>query len=286
MGGLSKAFVLLVPALVAGWLLSSCDSEGSDNKKKDKNHRPVIVSVAPDTVTENTEYRYRVICEDKERDTLSIYIEVGDTCEGDLEYVGYGKRDYIFYPDETRGGTSCVVAVKCTDRKKTVKQITTVNIFEVNYAPAITNLPALEYSYLSQPDSFNVSFSDSDIPLNRLTPSMTDSCSFSPIITSVTLYSSALIEWTCPAVPETCTLNLTVTDDGDNPPDLSDSGTLTISCVQNLPPQITSAVPTTAVENTTYSYDVTCVDPYGDDLTITASSVDTCGGPAHSMSPA
>src|SRR5690606_31638735 len=97
------------------------------------------------------------------------------------------------------------------------------------------------------------------------------SCSFTPSIDS----TSGVVSWTCPAAVETCSVPVTVTDDGT--PNRADTKALTIECT-NEAPVITSTAPGTATESQPYTYSITCADDDGDSRTLTRGPNDTCGG--------
>jgi hypothetical protein len=139
---------------------------------------------------------------------------------------------------------------------------------EENNAPVITNLPATEMGEWGKSDTFSLLSTDSNIQ-DILSYSITsNSCTFSP-----TIDSQGIISWTCQDV-ESCEVLLTVTDDGT--PQMSDSETLSIVCVNTIP-DIHSTPDNTGVELIPYSYNISCIDPEGDSLTLSVGLGDTCG---------
>ncbi len=234
---------------------------------------PGFTTTAPNQATEDEEYLYEIGCVDPLGDPVSLGIGASDNCNGVLADNGDGTGTYAFTPDETQGGTQCVVHVTCTSTVSE-SQTTTVDIVEDNKQPEITNLPVTESGHWGLADSFDVNATDPDIPADVLTWSISGStCSFTLSINILT----GVVSWTCGGV-ETCTVNVTVTDDGTPEPFLSDSKTLTIQCTNTNPPVISSTAPASATEHERYSYSITCVDVEGDSLALAMGAEDTCGG--------
>jgi hypothetical protein len=102
---------------------------------------PVVTSAAPTEATEGAAYLYAVTCTDPNGDAVMVAEGAADTCGG----VVTGTT-YAFMPTESQGGTSCVVAVECSDGTEMVPQTTTVTIAETDSPPTLTNLPATVFT--------------------------------------------------------------------------------------------------------------------------------------------
>src|SRR5690606_13367636 len=114
--------------------------------------------------------------------------------------------------------------------------------------------------------------SDPDIPAQNLVFSLgADDCSFTPSINA----NTGLVSWTCGSSTESCTIPVTVTDDGT--PNRADTANLTAQCT-NIPPAFTTTAPTSAVENVQTQYAITCTDGDGDAVNLTRGPADSCGG--------
>jgi len=143
-----------------------------------------------------------------------------------------------------------------------------------NSAPTITNLPATVSGLCDNPSSHDVNATDPNLSSGQsLTYSTSNNtCSFTPAVNA----SNGMVSWICGSSPEDCSVKVTVTDDGSPP--LSDAEILTIECTQNSVPQITSIAPASVEEDVLYSYDITCTDADGNDLTLASGGGDTCNG--------
>ncbi|MBK8592933.1 MAG: hypothetical protein IPN77_28265 [Sandaracinaceae bacterium] len=224
---------------------------------------PVVTSTAPTEATEEAAYSYAVTCTDPNGDAVMVAEGAADTCGG----VVTGTT-YAFTPTESQGGTSCVVAVECSDGTEMVPQTTTVTIAETNSPPTLTNLPDTVFTVHDLAGFFDVSATDPDLPAQTLTYGVgATTCAFAPTV------AANRVGWTCGASVGSCTVDVTVID----PTNLSDTNQLTISCT-NVAPQLTSTAPAVASEGTAYSYPVTCTDADGDTVTVSKAPEDTCGG--------
>lgn len=151
-----------------------------------------------------------------------------------------------------------------------------IEIIEDNKPPEIGNLPAAKPVYLNQAAQYQATANDVDRPENALAWSKANgACSFPVTLNSTT----GLVEWTCGSSVETCSMDLTVTDNGIDPPNLRDTETLTLDCRFNYSPAFTTTIaPATAQEDILYNYEFTCSDFYDDPLTVSQTGADTCGG--------
>ena len=233
---------------------------------------PVIAGSAPTTAEEGSGYSYLVRCSDADGDAVQIRVGEGDSCGGAIQEVSAGEALYSFTPDETLGNGSCLLKVDCTDHQTTVSEAATISVDEDNKAPRFTNLPHTQVGHWSKSHYFVPTVQDDDLPAQTLTfVRLGNGCSFDATVNE----SSGRVDWTCTKI-ETCQVPIKVYDNGD--PAASDIQTLTISCANSSAPRITSSAPATVLENTTYSYAVTCEDSDGDPLTLVKGKGDSCEG--------
>jgi hypothetical protein len=187
-----------------------------------------------------------------------------DTCGGTL-----AGTTYAFTPTEPQGGSTCVVAVQCTDGTETVSQGTTLTLAETNSPPVLTNLPATVPTIRERAGTFTLTASDPEPPPQVLAYSVgTHGCGF-PVSVNAT---SGVLSWTCGSSVITCGVPITVTDPGS----LTDSKLLTIECT-NRDPELTSTMPAAASEHVLYTQPITCTDPDGHALALSTASGNTCG---------
>ncbi len=235
------------------------------------NTPPAFTSTPDSSVIEGDTYVYDFTCEDPDGDTIAIIAGSSDTCDGTVVDNGDGTGSYSFDTTEGDGGSSCLMAIKCSDSADSVNQANTIIVTESNAAPELTNLPASDTIHWNATGNFSPTYSDSDTPAQTMTWSVSgNTCSFTPDINS----STGELSYTCVQV-ENCSFDVTVTDNGS--PAKSDTETFSLSCT-NTGPAIISTAPGTAAEGSTYSYAVECADPDSDPLSLTVGSTDSCGG--------
>jgi MYXO-CTERM domain-containing protein len=247
-----------------------CDTQTDPITIVPLNDAPSITSTAPTTATEDTLYTYAAAATDPESDPITWSLGAGDTCGGTIDVGGV----YSFTPLGPNPPASCVVSVQaCDDGSPALcdTQATTVTITAVNDAPSIASKTPSSvterdtYTYTAfvvDPDSSTFTFSVDAADTCGGTIDATGTYTFTP---------------TGPATPPTCTLSITVCDDGS--PSLCDTQTDPITIVPlNDAPSITSTAPTTATEDVAYTYAAAATDPEGDTLTFALGSADTCGG--------
>jgi len=235
------------------------------------NQAPYFTNAGPAQATEAAAYSHAAAYADDDLPANLLSCAVtADTCPW-LSVISGCTVSGI--PGETDGGSNCSYTLSAADGSATTDQVVAVAVVEDNQAPTITNLPATESGHWGNPDSFDVNAGDPDDPADTLSFSLgADTCSFVLSIDAVT----GVVSWTCNGV-ETCSVGITVTDDGTPAPALSDADTLTIECTNNSP-LIIPIVPPDGTENLAYSYPVTCTDPDGDALQLGVSASNSCGG--------
>jgi alpha-tubulin suppressor-like RCC1 family protein len=233
------------------------------------NTKPAITTSPQLQAMENTEYRYNIACNDPENNEVSLDVVIGDTCGGYILDNGDGTGTYIFTPHETQGGTNCMMRIECSDSNTTDLQYFTLQIYETNSAPFITNLPGDKSSHWSSPGNFSVMVNDNDFPTNSMVFNITDNnCSFNPTIDS----DSGAINWICTQV-ETCTIDVTATDNGTPP--LFDSQELTVHCT-NTSPETSTQPLNDGKEDIPYSFIFSCSDIDDDPLFFQIGPNDNC----------
>ncbi|MBK6812069.1 MAG: hypothetical protein IPG81_24930 [Sandaracinaceae bacterium] len=221
-----------------------------------------MTSTAPTEATEEAAYSYAVTCTDPNGDAVMVAEGAADTCGG----VVTGTT-YAFTPTESQGGTSCVVAVECSDGTEMVPQTTTVTISETTPPRRSRTFPTPCSPCTTcrvlrrQRDRSGPARADPHVRRRRDDLRLRPDGGREP--RRLDLRRQRRL----------CTVDVTVID----PTNLSDTNQLTISCT-NVAPQLTSTAPAVASEGTAYSYPVTCTDADGDTVTVSKAPEDTCGG--------
>ncbi len=231
---------------------------------------PYFVSTPLLLAREHELYQHEIECKDPFGDELTLSLLPANTCPGTLEDDGGGRGTFLYRPGELDGGTSCTLGFLCASDTASATQVAGLTIVEVNAAPALTNLPASATAHWGEAGFYDVTDSDSsDIPANAMSLSLSgNTCSFTPY-----LDGNQQIRFTCGDV-ETCTLDVTVQDDGSPP--LYDKETLTLQCVNEAP--VLSDAADTATVGVPYTYDAQCTDGDLDAVTLSVGGSDTCGG--------
>ncbi|MFO7992284.1 MAG: putative Ig domain-containing protein, partial [Thermoplasmata archaeon] len=223
------------------------------------NNMPYITSTAPTTVDEDAEYYYNVDATDPNGDGLTFSLTdrpTGMTIDASTGEISWTPVD------EDVGDHSVTVRV-IDGYGGWDEQSWTLTVVNTNDAPVITSTPitnAVEDSMYQ----YNVSAEDDDLDSGDM---LSYSLDVAPV--GMMIEDNGLITW------------LPTNDDvGDNTvvvrvEDTSseyDTQTFVIT-VQNVndAPTITSAPPTTAMEDHDYTYDVQAEDVDGDDLTYSLS---------------
>ncbi len=248
---------LFIPAF------NSCTSKDSNKKP------PVFVSVPGTEASEGVAFAYPVDCTDPDGNVTTVTVGPLDTCGGS---VGDTEDPaYDFLPDESMGGTTCVMHLLCEDGKHTVEQIQEITVAEVNVAPEFFELPASGAAHLETKGSLMLDGVDADLPTQTLTYSIDSSaCPF-----PVTLEENHVVAWTCGTVVESCALIATVTDDGS--PVLQTSAEVLLECENGDP--VFDSVPVTSVnEGDSYLYEISCSDPDADPVMLSVDELDSCMG--------
>jgi hypothetical protein len=246
-------------------VFSSCTSE-------DKNKNPPVFTSVPGTeASEGVAYPYPIDCTDPDGNVTNVTVGALDTCGGTIGAPGSDDPYYDFTPDESAGGTTCLMHLICDDGKHTVEQTQEITIAEVNEAPEFLDLPASGAAHFESTGSLTLTAYDSDLPLQGLLYSIdSTACPF-----PVTLDENNEIAWTCGSVVESCALVATVTDDGS--PVQQTSAEVLLECVNAVP--VFDSVPVTSVnEGDSYFYEISCSDPDSDPVMLSVDELDSCMG--------
>jgi predicted outer membrane repeat protein len=182
---------------------------------------PVIISSAPNSVNEGEPYSYDITCIDEDASpNLSLAFGPLDSCGGLLIDNDDGTGNYSFSPDESLGPSQCVVEITCTDTQPDIQQshtqTTTVNIEEVNQAPAWISPPGhLEVFANETYNTINGQASDADEPSQNLSCEKSSSdCSFTVNVSgSDTVTVGCNIEVLASGSQELCSVSITVSDE-------------------------------------------------------------------------
>ncbi len=241
------------------------------------NTAPAITSAIPTSATEDTLYSYAATLSDPDGpgQTWSL-IAPTHTCGGSIVAA---TGAFSFTPTGPTPPANCVVAVQVCDGATpnlcSAVQSATVTIAAVNDAPVISSTAATTATEDTL-YSYNATRTDPDSSTQNWTlVSPTHTCGGSVVATT----GAFTFTPTGPTPPASCVVAVQVCDGGT--PDLCSvvqSTTVTVTAVNDAP-VITTAVPTTATEDTLYTYAAARSDPDGPGQTWSLiAPTHTCGG--------
>jgi hypothetical protein len=231
------------------------------------NTAPELNGDAPTAASEGTPYTWTVTCPDPDGDPVTVRLAADDTCDGTVT-----GSTYTFTPDESDGDTTCTAAVTCEDGQAAAEPIVQVSIAEVNTAPEITTTGLTSTAHWTGAGSIDLHATDVDLPEQALAWSLSGITCASLVPEIAT---GGLLSFQCVDV-ETCTVDVTVTDDGT--PTRSATRTLTLACTNSSPVITSGPVPERAYAGQIYAYEIPCTDVDDDELTFSVGPTDTCGG--------
>jgi|GEM_PF-1681765 len=209
---------------------------------------PNLTANAPTSAAEHATYSWTPTCVDPNSLPTTLSVAATDTCGGALS-----GGSYTFTPTETDGGTTCQVAVRCSNGELGATGGARVAIAEVNAAPQLTNLPAAKSALWNRSGNFVATATDSDLPAQSLAFSLASTtCPFSVSVAAATGVAS----FTCNASTATCEATIRVSDGVTNT-----SAALSVTCTNTTPTVSGVAItPAPAYRNTT----LTCTYNYSD----------------------
>jgi len=162
------------------------------------NEPPYFTSVTPSTATEGVIYTYNITVADDDipAQTLIITGSYLDACAGTLTDNGDGTGTYTFTPDESQGGSFCIVSLKVTDSiGASAEQHSIVNIIEVNDPPTVAvSCPA--NAYLGSPVNCTIIAADPNTA-DVLTCSLAADDTCGGVLTDCTAYDIAAVAADC-----------------------------------------------------------------------------------------
>ena len=132
-------FVTLLTML----MLVGCPDDSDDDDAQAKQYKPVFVSVAPTVADVGTMYDYEVVVIDpdsKDENKITVTVNTDDTCGGTFTKLAIVNGNYRFTPDAGRVNTQCVVGLTASDGNRSVDQLTTVDIIDINTPPRFTSI--------------------------------------------------------------------------------------------------------------------------------------------------
>ena len=238
------------------------------------NSPPTINSVAPATATEGALYTYGATRIDADGPGQTWSLLGTNTCAGAAIVPATGV--YTFTPAGPVPPASCVVAIQVCDGgtpNLCATQTTTVTITPVNDAPVINSTaptPATEdvaYTY-------NATRLDPDGPGQTWSLTASNTCAGASIVAGTGVYTYTPVG---PTPPASCVIGIQVCDGGTPNLCATQTTTLNITAVNDAP-VINSAAPTTATEDTLYTYTATRVDPDGPAQAWSIAGTNTCAG--------
>ena len=237
------------------------------------NSAPTISSAAPTTATEGSLYTYNATRTDLDGPGQTWSLLGTHTCGGSI-VAGTGV--FTFTPAGPVPPASCVVAIQVCDGgtpNLCATQTTTVTITPVNDAPVINSTaptPATEdvaYTY-------NATRLDPDGPGQTWSLTASNTCAGASIVAGTGVYTYTPVG---PTPPASCVIGIQVCDGGTPNLCATQTTTLNITAVNDAP-VINSAAPTTATEDTLYTYTATRVDPDGPAQAWSIAGTNTCAG--------
>jgi alpha-tubulin suppressor-like RCC1 family protein len=185
------------------------------------NGLPRFTTDAPAQAAEGEEVSYTPVCEDPDGADTVVTVAGDDTCGGALQ-----GGAYVWTPDETQGGQTCLLRLLCSDGEGEEAQAVMVEVLEREQAPALDALPALAQAPWGRAGEARLTASDADLPAQALTFGLVGTtCGF-----DVEVSASGQVDFTCGAGVEQCEASVEVSDGG-----LTDQATLSIACT-NTPP--------------------------------------------------
>ena len=238
------------------------------------NSPPTINSIAPATATEGALYTYGATRVDADGPGQTWSLLGANTCAGAAIVPATGV--YTFTPAGPVPPASCVVAIQVCDGgtpNLCATQTTTVTITPVNDAPVINSTaptPATEdvaYTY-------NATRNDPDGPGQTWSLTASNTCAGASIVAGTGVYTYTPVG---PTPPASCVIGIQVCDGGTPNLCATQTTTLNITAVNDAP-VINSAAPTTATEDTLYTYTATRVDPDGPAQAWSIAGTNTCAG--------
>jgi|GEM_PF-6595885 len=179
---------------------------------------PPLISSSPADATENTAYTHNITCTDPEGDTLTLSLSAGNTCGGSVNDSGDGTGTYSGWtPDETQGGTTCVVGITCSDAQDPVDQDTTIDITEDNQQPVWNPAPGEIWVFTDEVHNADYGHAtDADIPAQTLTCSKVGSDTCTGFDVTVSGNSAGVADcnfsFTASSSPEVCSVDVQVSD--------------------------------------------------------------------------
>lgn len=210
---------------------------------------PVLAAIGPKTVDEETPLSFTATATDSDvpANTLTFSLHPGtDPVPAGAAIVG-STGAFSWTPTEAQGPGVYQFKVRVADNGVNPANLLdeeeiTVTVSEVNKPPVLTSIGAKsvnEGSLLS----FSATATDPDLPENALAFSV-QTAGNSDLATAAINATTGAFTWTpvddnpTGTMSDNYAVRIVVTDDGDNPPGLSDDEQVTIT-VNNVPPTIT-----------------------------------------------
>ena len=236
------------------------------------NDPPTIDSTPPSTAIEDTPYTYNATRNDPDGPGATWSLTAMHGCGGS---IGAGSGVFTFTPTGPVPAASCTLSVRVCDGgtpDQCATQTTTLTITPVNDPPTIDSTPPSTATE-DTPYSYSATRNDPDGPGATWNLTAMNGC-FGSIGAGSGVFTFTP---TGPVPAASCTLSVRVCDGGTPNQCATQTTTLTITPV-NDPPTIDSTPPSTATEDTAYTYNATRNDPDGPGQTWSFTGAHTCGG--------
>ncbi len=219
---------------------------------------PVFNTTPSTQASEGQLYSYTPQCTDPEGALVTLSVAAGDSCGGQVT-----GGTYRWTPTETQGATTCQLKLECSNGETTESQSATVTVSETNQAPTLSGLPGSQSTHWGQPNSYQASAADADLPAQSLTFSrVSTNCGF-----AVSVSPAGLISYQCGSTLGSCSTSVAVTDGFT-----TTTGSFTSSCTNTTPAVSNVAVspsqPTSVGQTLTCNYTFSDNDNDGDLSTV------------------
>jgi hypothetical protein len=266
------------------------DSETIDITVNEVNEAPALDPIGDKTIDELSELAFTATATDADLPANNLTFSLDAAAIAAGMSINATTGAFSWTPDETQGGSIFNATITVTDDgAPNLSDFETISITvdDVNTAPVITsngggataNVNAAE----NQTSVTTVTATDGDLPAQTLTFTISggaDQAFFGIGAASGVLTFNAAPDLENPqdaGANNVYDVQVTVTDNGANPPNLTDVQDIAVTVTDvNEAPVITSTQITIATEGQPYTYDVEATDPdVGDTLTFSLDTAPT-----------
>ncbi|QLC49418.1 PGF-pre-PGF domain-containing protein [Methanolobus zinderi] len=227
------------------------------------NHAPVLDTIGDQTVDELTELTFTATANDSDLPENTLTFSLSGTVPNGAAITSDGVLTWT--PTESQGPDSYTFDVEVSDGSLTDSETITVTVKEVNVAPVLDSIGDQTIDELTEL-TFTATATDSDIPENTLTFSLSGTVPNSAAITS-----DGVFTWTPTESqrPDSYTFDVEVSDGS-----LTDSETITVTVYEdNAPPEFDSISPKIIEVTKNLQFFINATDIDSNDLTYSNESI-------------